>query len=198
MQKSNLLYLRVQQVLPLVKTLFNLVISDFGGGKLQPQQVCRWHRTGRSGCHPAGLGMLEEPSGTLQSPSKVQCEKVKETWERLQQRAMRMAQGWDQEAEWAGVVQRFFSRVRRTLVLLAQWWPKAPMHKVKYEAVLQPKRRASRPGSACPEKWWSFHPWRFSKPSPCSSRDWMISRGSSDLSPSGTLMHQRKWTLRVT
>lgn len=66
-----------------------------------------------------GLEMLEKPTGTSQSPSKVQCWSVqngkgKDTLEQVQQRVREMMEGLEPEAEGAGMVQRFFSGMAKS------------------------------------------------------------------------------------
>lgn len=73
MQKSDLLYPRVQQVLPLLQTSFNLLVSDFGGAKCNLSRSAGDTALAGAAAIQQGLETLEKPTGTSRIPSQVQC-----------------------------------------------------------------------------------------------------------------------------
>lgn len=155
---------------------------------MQPQQVCRWHRTGRSLCHPAGPGRTGETNWTLtksiKGPVLVSPVQDKDTLEQFQQRAMRMIQGL--ELGWS----------RGS----PQWWPGlAKSHRTQSErwSCVSAQEKGIKARISFPREVVESPPLQIFKAQPLFQQGlaWMISRAASNPSPSGTLMHQRKWTL---
>lgn len=196
MQKSDLLYPRVQQVLPLLQTSFNHLVSDFGGAKCNLSRSAGDTALAGVAAIQQGLETLEKPTGTSQIPSQVQCwcpqYKTRTHRSNSSEGPRRWFRDWSKrlsELGWSRGSSQWCSGMAKSHQAPGEIW-----------SCVSAQEKGVKPRIILPSEVVESPSLEIFKAQPLLQQGlgWITSRGASNISPSGTLAHQRKWTPWVT